>query len=614
MRPMKTSRFCLMCLLTGLLSGVVQTASGFSFSFSSHNSQESGNSPRTTTNRPWGNIGAFKPGLQTESNVTSDPNGYSYSYSYQTNTNGAENGYYLGAAPGTGWPGAMNPAMNPMMPAQQGYAPTYNPAAYAGYPGQMPATAATAGQPTVEVEVSETSPFEQQNIVYTVRVVSSDNLKTLNPILPRIEGAALQKVDGPVATLRTDKRSGSQEIVNTYHFKLTPLRSGEIVIPDISFNGTQAASNRQWNMPGMPPATGTGEGFTIASAKPVTLNVQPAEPSVKPWLPLNDLKLKAQLSNEQRVKEGTPVTLTLELDAKGAVGDQLPTLENQLVSDDFRVYRESTTTKNGISSDGAYLIGSRKETYTLIPLKDGWIRLPQLGVAWWDVDSNTAQIAGQSDQPEVLPGSEGHASAARNFSSDGYPIYFWFPMLITLGMILGYWLGAWARTRPVLKAAMAATVSVLVPVKQQVVASSRAAMQRLNMMKHMRKLRVGMAMFMPLPVKLWMCTRCVEQEESPGKWCMQFKTSICQHLKIPSQTPLPQIAERLIELNPQAEPAKLRALVQSLDSAIYGARPLDFNAWKNDFRNQLRPRLFSTRRRGSRRVKRELPELNPHSA
>jgi len=608
MRHMKTSRFCLICLLTSFLSGVVQTASGFSFGFSSHRSQESGNSPRTTTNRPWGNIGDFKPGLQAESNVTSDPNGYSYSYSYQTNTNSAENGYYPGAAPGTGWPGAMNP----VMPSQQAYAPAYNPAAYAGYPGQMSATTATAGQPTVEVEVSETSPFEQQNIVYTVRVVSSDNLKTLNPILPRIEGAALQKVDGPVASLRTDKRSGSQEIVNTYHFKLTPLRSGEIVVPDISFNGTRAASNRQWN-PGMPP-TGTGVAFTIASAKPVTLHVQPAEPSVKPWLPLNDLKLKAQLSNEQRVKEGTPVTLTLELDAKGAVGDQLPTLENQLVSDDFRVYRESTTTKNGISSDGAYLIGSRKETYTLIPLKDGWIRLPQLGVAWWDVDSNTAEIAGQSDQPEVLPGSGSRANAARDASGDGYPIYFWFPMLITLGMILGYWLGAWARTRPVLKAAMAATVSVLVPVKQQVVTTSRATMQRLNMMKHLRKLRIGMAMFMPLPVKLWMCTRCGEQEESPGKWCMQFKNRICQHLKIPSQTPLPQIAEKLIELNPQAEPAKIRALVQSLDSAIYGARPLDFNAWKSDFRNQLRPRLFSTRRRGSRRAKAELPELNPHSA
>jgi hypothetical protein len=604
MYRMKGSRFCIICLLTTFLASVVQTASGFSFSFSASSSHSGGNSPYTTTNRPWGNIGEFKPGLPTENTYSygSDPLGYGYSYSYQTTSNGADNGYYLGGAPGTGWPGQQ---ISPMMSQQP----------YAAYPGQVMASAATtSGQPTVEVDVSERSPFEQQNIVYTVRVVSSDNLKTLNPIIPRIDGAALQKLDGPVASSRTDERGGNREIVNTYHFKLTPLRPGSVVIPAIGFKGTQASSARQYGMPGMPATAGTGDVFTIYASKPVTLNVQPAEPSVKPWLPLNDLRLKASLSNEARVKEGTPVTLTLELDAKGTVGDQLPSLESQLVSDDFRVYRESTNTKNGISSDGGYLVGSRTETYTLIPLKDGWIRLPQIGVAWWDVDTNTAEIAGQADQPEVLPGSGKRAGGAHATSDNGYPVYFWFPLLLTMGMVFGYWLGAWARTRPVLKTAMAATAAVFVASKQRLVTKSRAVAQRLNLLRYARRLRIGLAMFMPMPVKLWMCTRCVEQEDNPGKWCLQFKNRICQHLRMPSHTPLPVIAEKLIELNPQAEPARLRALVQSLDSAIYGARPIDFNAWKADFRNQLRPRLFSHRRRGSRRVKAELPELNPRSA
>jgi hypothetical protein len=603
MDRMKRSRFCYVCLLTVLLASIVQTASGFSFSFSANSSHNGGDAPYTTTNRPWGNIGEFKPGLPADNNYSysNNPGGYSYSYSYQTTGNGVENGYYLGAAPGTGWPGMANP----MMPQQP----------YAGYPGQMTAAAsATGGQPTVEVEVSERSPFEQQNIVYTVRVVSSDNLKTLNPILPRIDGAALQKIDGPVASSRTDERGGDRQIVNTYHFKLTPLRPGNVVIPAVGFKGTEVSSARQYGMPGMPAATGTGDAFTIYASSPITLNVQPAEPSVKPWLPLKDLRLKASLSNEGRVKEGTPVTLTLELDARGTVGDQLPSLENQLVSDDFRVYRESTTTKNGISSDGTYLIGSRTETYTLIPLKDGWIRLPRLGVAWWDVDTNTAKIAGQADQPEVLPGSGNRASASRAVGDNGYPVYFWFPMLITVGIIIGYWFGAWARTRPVLKSAMTATAAVFAASKRRLMSGSGAMAQRLNVFKYLRKLRVAFAMFMPMPVKLWMCTRCVEQEDNPGTWCLQFKARICQHLGIPSHTPLPVIAEKLIELNPQAEPARLRALVQSLDSAIYGARPLDFNAWKSDFRNQLRPRLFSHRRRGSRRSRTELPELNPRSA
>lgn len=603
---LRIPRYCIICLLTSLLAGIVQTASAFSFSFGMNGNRGDEQPGRTTTNRPWGNIGAFKPGVQSENNFTTDNNGYSYSYSYSygspnMNNTAADNGNYLGGAPVAGWPGAMNPMMPMQQPMQQ---------AYAAYPGQMPAASAS-GQPSVEVEVSDDAPFEQQNIVYTVRVVSSDNLKTLDPTLPSINGAVMQKVDGPVASMRTDSRSGNHEIVNTYHFKLTPLRSGKITIPVIRFAGTHASSHRQWNaMPGMP---GTDNAFKIASAKPVSLSVQPAEPAVKPWLPLNDLKLKARLSNEQRVKEGTPVTLTLELDARGALGDQLPSLENQLVSKDFRVYRESTTTKSGISKDGNSLIGSRTEVYTLIPLKDGWIRLPQLGVTWWDVDTKTVEIAGQSDQPEVLPASTKSPSSAHAVTG-GFPIYFWFPMLITFGMILGYWLGAWARTRPIFKTFMTAARSALVPVKQRTVAASQIAMQRLNVVKYLRKLRLGLAMFMPMPVKLWMCTRCVDHEDSPREWCMQFKNRICQHLRIAAHTPLPQIAEKLIAVNPQVEPAKLRALVQSLDSAIYGARPLDFNAWKTDLRNQLRPRLFTSSRRSTRRAKAELPELNPHSA
>ena len=63
-----------------------------------------------------------------------------------------------------------------------------------------------------------------------------------------------------------------------------------------------------------------------------------------------------------------------------------------------------------------------------------------------------------------------------------------------------------------------------------------------------------------------------------------------------------------------AEPARVRALVRSMDNAIYGAAPLDFVAWKKDFRHQLRPRLYSGRRSRLRRAKRALPALNPRVA
>jgi len=51
-----------------------------------------------------------------------------------------------------------------------------------------------------------------------------------------------------------------------------------------------------------------------------------------------------------------------------------------------------------------------------------------------------------------------------------------------------------------------------------------------------------------------------------------------------------------------------------MDNAIYGAGPLDFAAWKKDFRSQLRPRLYRRRRSRLRRAKKALPALNPRAA
>ena len=155
-----TTRFCIFCLFASFISSVTQA--GVTVTFSN-------TSAGITTNRPWGNIEAFKPGLKYQ-NPPATP--------------------YIGAAPATGW-----------------------------YPAQQ-STAAAVGntEPRVEIEPFARGIYEQQNIVYTVRVVSSGNLKTLNPILPNIEGAALELVDGPRASARQTGRN--REIINEYRFKL----------------------------------------------------------------------------------------------------------------------------------------------------------------------------------------------------------------------------------------------------------------------------------------------------------------------------------------------------------------------------------------------------------
>ncbi len=350
MRSLKLSKICIVCLLASFIAGLAHTAYAFSFGVtnSSSNSSSKQKSTATTTNRPWGNVGPFKQAPM-----------------YEPPAAPAANMYY--------------PAVN-----QPGN----------WYAAQAPAAAtATSAAPRVEVSVSSTALYEQQNVVYTVQVISSDNLKTLDPVVPRVTGAVLEKIDGPVAT-----SSPSREIINTYRFKLTPLQSGDIVIPAITFNGTHAPDRHWSGFPGVPQVPGEAAPFTVSSSEALTFHVMAADPGQQPWLPLKDLKLRSTMSEEQPFKEGKPVTLTLELTAKGALGEQLPSLEQQLPSDQYRVYRDAVTVKNGISKNGDYLIGSRKETYTLIPLKDGWVRLPRITVGWWDVDNDKAMLAGLPDQ------------------------------------------------------------------------------------------------------------------------------------------------------------------------------------------------------------------------
>lgn len=502
----------------------------------------------STTNRPWGNLGPVTPAPQYQPPQPMLP-------AYLTN-----------AAPETGW---------------------YTP----GYPASNPTAAAA---PSVELDVSDTRFYEQQHGIYTVRIVSTGNIATLDRQLPRIDDVIFEPFDGPVTTTRNGGDPRKQEIVNTYRFRLTPLRDGEIAIPPIHFTGTYA-TDRQTGQP--------GKAFNVATRK-LTLQVRPAETSVQPWLPLHDLRLQTRQQPEGPLKAGQPVTLTVELTARGAQGNQLPSLADQINGSDFRVYRDATSIKNGIASNGRYLTGSRTETYTLIPLNDGWLHLPNLHIAWWDVDMQQAALAGMppgsADVRQML-------SAAGNTDTARYPLLFWAPMVIAMTLIAGYLLGAWNRSRSLLQRASA-----------QLKATARRGMEhglllvnRSSPSRLLQRLRLGVALLMPRPFRIWMCTRCLAKVDDPHTWCAEFKARVCRHLDITSHATLSRIAEEIITASPGTEPARLRRLAQSLDETIYGGGAIDFGKWKLDLQQQLRRCLLPRRRNRSRQPRNRLPALNP---
>jgi hypothetical protein len=121
---------------------------------------------------------------------------------------------------------------------------------------------------------------------------------------------------------------------------------------------------------------------------------------------------------------------------------------------------------------------------------------------------------------------------------------------------------------------------------------------------------------LPTPVRLWFWVRCADDEGDPGLWCKTLQFLSCRELAISPYAPLPEVAEKIIRFQPRSNPEQVRRLFRQLDGAIYGNEPIEFEQWKREFRQQVRPSLLGLRdaARGDGAGRAGLPELNPKAA
>jgi hypothetical protein len=459
-------------------------------------------------------------------------------------------------------------------------------------------------------------------------VVSDTNIQTIDVSLPKSNDAVFQKLEGPTASMRT--RRGRQEIVNELHYTLTPLRDGSLQLPPVRITGTMALSQN-----GYAPNR-IGQSFDISAKRGLRLRVKPTDPSVQPWLPLQQLALRAGLDGAEEIEEGKPLTLWIKMSATGATGTQLPSLESQLKSPDFRVYREKTDTHGVLSTDRRYLQGERTEYFTLVPQSGGDLRLPPVRIAWWNVTTGTKQYASLPVKPLSAGGVKGAGGFFGRFAPSGTlfpagsPSVFWVPLAAVFGLLLGYWLAVWLRARkgegqpslPLipglgrLRKPAAAVLGWMSPALTRLQPYTSALTGRLSQRfaGYWQRLRHKLVYTLPRSLRFWFSMRSVAQETDPEKWCQALMRQANRHLDMPPQSPLPVIAEKIIESQPKIDEARIRGLMRELDRAVYGSETLDFHNWKRVFKGQIRPRIFPLRIYPRSRPRRHLPELNPKVA
>lgn len=268
-------------------------------------------------------------------------------------------------------------------------------------PERSPAAAAP-GQPVfIETRIDSETPYIQQSVGYTLRLYypqSSQIDGRLDQDQP--EGASLQKV-GDDLQLRA--RIGNIDYTAVERrFLLIPERSGAISVPPARFRGHVLGlfdslfdTNRQ--------------EITVLS-KRIVLQVKPIPATApQPWLPLAGLRMR-YLETPQALRVGESETVTVEVVAEGAAAAQLPALMLQ-TGKTAQVFADPA------QQDERFQQGRPQATivrrFSILPSRDGTLRVVAPRIAWWDTRAGVARIASLPDlNLRVAPGGAGTAASA----------------------------------------------------------------------------------------------------------------------------------------------------------------------------------------------------------
>ncbi len=461
------------------------------------------------------------------------------------------------------------------------------------YGGQQSQPRSDVTPPRLHTQIATAPAYVQQTLVLTLEVVSSSNLQTLDPVLPRTDSLVFRKMGNWEANARV--RNGTREIVNQLRYLVTPLRPGEQLLEPVRVQGT----------------TADGQNFEAVAGTPLQLRVLPPEPGVVPWLPLAELETHARLLNDSQVKDGQPLTLIIEQRAVGATGTQLHSLEPQLRQGQFRLYREDSQFDGRITQDGR-LEGTRIDTFTLVPNKGRELLIPTVRISWWNTEQQRPET---SILPSRLLNAPGGFMGDLSERLGGGPFVagsswvFWLPLTVFAFLTGLYWTWLWAKGRRIGERFRRRLAEAFHPEHSRL----GRWLVKLSPRRHLHVVRRRFANSLPRSYRLWYCVRSADAETDPADWSQVLRFLVQRRLGAPGQVAMPRLTQIIIDIHRGARPERVEDLLQELNAALFGGTPIaDFERWKRDFKREIRPRLFGARlRRNDLASAQALPELNP---
>ena len=238
----------------------------------------------------------------------------------------------------------------------------------------------------IETDVAPEDVYVQSQLTYTVRIYRAVEFleAALSEFVP--EGAVTHRL-GKDATY-TRVIDGRRYRVIERRFAVFPQASGRLALPAVRLDariadgGAGSAMNRLF---------GEGRRVRLAS-QPATVTVKPRPAAAAtPWLPARAVTLAEEWPEDPpRLVVGEPVTWTLRLDAAGLAGEQLPPIDLPDLGS-VRVYPDQPSIVTRADRDAVR--GERVQRIAMVPGAAGELRIPELGVQWWDVEADAPRTA-----------------------------------------------------------------------------------------------------------------------------------------------------------------------------------------------------------------------------
>lgn len=260
----------------------------------------------------------------------------------------------------------------------------------------------------IETEVDDPTPYVQQSVGVVVRLYFASQLASGELVLDTPSGASLQRVGED----RTDVRqvNGRRYNVVERRFLLIPERSGDLRLPGARFNGRSAGGFFDDFFGG----AGDGRMNAVGAERTLQVRAQPAQ-APQPWLPLHGLQLR-YTSAPDHARAGEAASVVVEAVATGATRAQFTDLPVPDLGDSAQVFADPAQYEESFTTGTPRLKITRR--YSVVPRQPGTLRIPGPRMAWWNVDSGSAQQATLPDLSLTVAAARAGAPAPQPIDTE----------------------------------------------------------------------------------------------------------------------------------------------------------------------------------------------------